>query len=153
MDKIYFKVCICYIIACGWHAACFTCSTCDQLLVDLTYCIREDKVIFQISLPSFFSLLLYHLKNSYRKNLEIANKFFTLKLFLSTISVLVLVIRVFEFNRTTSPNLVPTSDLKALKMNRRINCNYPPFLRSIVNVILLNYTSHAVQHAMRLATY
>ncbi|KAL3124423.1 hypothetical protein niasHT_007706 [Heterodera trifolii] len=28
----------------GWHAACFACNTCDQLLVDLTYCVRDEKV-------------------------------------------------------------------------------------------------------------
>uniref|UniRef100_A0A914EJ75 Uncharacterized protein n=1 Tax=Acrobeloides nanus TaxID=290746 RepID=A0A914EJ75_9BILA len=28
----------------GWHPACFTCATCEQLLVDLTYCVREDRI-------------------------------------------------------------------------------------------------------------
>ncbi|KAI1722433.1 LIM domain-containing protein [Ditylenchus destructor] len=28
----------------GWHPACFNCATCEQLLVDLTYCVREDKI-------------------------------------------------------------------------------------------------------------
>jgi hypothetical protein len=28
----------------GWHPACFICCTCEQLLVDLTYCTREDKI-------------------------------------------------------------------------------------------------------------
>ncbi|CAD5206947.1 unnamed protein product [Bursaphelenchus okinawaensis] len=28
----------------GWHPACFSCETCEQLLVDLTYCAREDKI-------------------------------------------------------------------------------------------------------------
>uniref|UniRef100_A0A915LG43 Uncharacterized protein n=1 Tax=Meloidogyne javanica TaxID=6303 RepID=A0A915LG43_MELJA len=28
----------------GWHAACFVCQTCEQLLVDLTYCVRDEKV-------------------------------------------------------------------------------------------------------------
>lgn len=27
-----------------WHPKCFTCSTCDELLVDLTYCIHDDKI-------------------------------------------------------------------------------------------------------------
>ncbi|XP_043648977.1 prickle planar cell polarity protein 3 isoform X3 [Drosophila teissieri] len=27
-----------------WHPKCFTCSTCNQLLVDLTYCVHDDKV-------------------------------------------------------------------------------------------------------------
>uniref|UniRef100_A0A7E4UY03 Four and a half LIM domains protein 2 n=1 Tax=Panagrellus redivivus TaxID=6233 RepID=A0A7E4UY03_PANRE len=27
-----------------WHPACFICATCEQLLVDLTYCAREDKI-------------------------------------------------------------------------------------------------------------
>lgn len=25
-----------------WHPCCFTCATCDELLVDLTYCIFDD---------------------------------------------------------------------------------------------------------------
>uniref|UniRef100_A0AC35G6K1 Uncharacterized protein n=1 Tax=Panagrolaimus sp. PS1159 TaxID=55785 RepID=A0AC35G6K1_9BILA len=28
----------------AWHPACFTCQTCEQLLVDLTYCVKEDKI-------------------------------------------------------------------------------------------------------------
>lgn len=28
----------------AWHPACFTCLTCEQLLVDLTYCVKEDKI-------------------------------------------------------------------------------------------------------------
>uniref|UniRef100_A0A0N4ZNF6 Non-specific serine/threonine protein kinase n=1 Tax=Parastrongyloides trichosuri TaxID=131310 RepID=A0A0N4ZNF6_PARTI len=27
-----------------WHPACFTCKTCDQLLIDLTYCVRENAI-------------------------------------------------------------------------------------------------------------
>ncbi|XP_034108524.1 prickle planar cell polarity protein 3 isoform X5 [Drosophila sulfurigaster albostrigata] len=27
-----------------WHPKCFTCSTCNELLVDLTYCVHDDKV-------------------------------------------------------------------------------------------------------------
>lgn len=27
-----------------WHPRCFVCSTCDELLVDLTYCIFDDKI-------------------------------------------------------------------------------------------------------------
>lgn len=27
-----------------WHPKCFTCSTCDELLVDLTYCVHDDKI-------------------------------------------------------------------------------------------------------------
>lgn len=27
-----------------WHPRCFACSTCDELLVDLTYCIFDDKI-------------------------------------------------------------------------------------------------------------
>ncbi|XP_037720858.1 prickle planar cell polarity protein 3 isoform X5 [Drosophila subpulchrella] len=27
-----------------WHPKCFTCSTCNLLLVDLTYCVHDDKV-------------------------------------------------------------------------------------------------------------
>ncbi|XP_017028237.1 prickle planar cell polarity protein 3 isoform X4 [Drosophila kikkawai] len=27
-----------------WHPKCFTCSTCNSLLVDLTYCVHDDKV-------------------------------------------------------------------------------------------------------------
>uniref|UniRef100_A0AAF5D9R8 LIM zinc-binding domain-containing protein n=1 Tax=Strongyloides stercoralis TaxID=6248 RepID=A0AAF5D9R8_STRER len=27
-----------------WHPACFTCKTCDQLLIDLTYCVRENSI-------------------------------------------------------------------------------------------------------------
>uniref|UniRef100_A0A0A1XJS9 Four and a half LIM domains protein 2 n=1 Tax=Zeugodacus cucurbitae TaxID=28588 RepID=A0A0A1XJS9_ZEUCU len=27
-----------------WHPRCFTCSTCNELLVDLTYCVHEDKI-------------------------------------------------------------------------------------------------------------
>ncbi|VDN58345.1 unnamed protein product [Dracunculus medinensis] len=26
---------------CGWHPACFTCNTCEQLLIDLTYCVKD----------------------------------------------------------------------------------------------------------------
>ncbi|EJW77106.1 hypothetical protein WUBG_11984 [Wuchereria bancrofti] len=25
----------------GWHPACFTCATCEQLLIDLTYCVKD----------------------------------------------------------------------------------------------------------------
>uniref|UniRef100_A0A7I4XSL1 Adaptor protein enigma n=8 Tax=Trichostrongylidae TaxID=6315 RepID=A0A7I4XSL1_HAECO len=28
----------------GWHPACFTCATCEQLLVDLTYCVKDDQI-------------------------------------------------------------------------------------------------------------
>ncbi|VDO84584.1 unnamed protein product [Heligmosomoides polygyrus] len=28
----------------GWHPACFTCTTCEQLLVDLTYCVKDDQI-------------------------------------------------------------------------------------------------------------
>ncbi|XP_030385545.1 four and a half LIM domains protein 2 isoform X6 [Scaptodrosophila lebanonensis] len=27
-----------------WHPKCFSCSTCHELLVDLTYCVHEDKI-------------------------------------------------------------------------------------------------------------
>ncbi|XP_023031869.1 prickle planar cell polarity protein 3 isoform X6 [Drosophila willistoni] len=27
-----------------WHPKCFTCSTCNSLLVDLTYCVHDDKI-------------------------------------------------------------------------------------------------------------
>ena len=27
-----------------WHPACFTCSMCEELLVDLTYCVFDDKI-------------------------------------------------------------------------------------------------------------
>lgn len=27
-----------------WHPPCFRCSTCDELLVDLTYCVHDDKI-------------------------------------------------------------------------------------------------------------
>ncbi|XP_012157675.1 prickle planar cell polarity protein 3 isoform X4 [Ceratitis capitata] len=27
-----------------WHPRCFTCSTCNEQLVDLTYCVHEDKI-------------------------------------------------------------------------------------------------------------
>ncbi|XP_036344220.1 prickle planar cell polarity protein 3-like, partial [Rhagoletis pomonella] len=27
-----------------WHPRCFTCSTCNEHLVDLTYCVHEDKI-------------------------------------------------------------------------------------------------------------
>uniref|UniRef100_A0A915IJX7 LIM zinc-binding domain-containing protein n=1 Tax=Romanomermis culicivorax TaxID=13658 RepID=A0A915IJX7_ROMCU len=27
-----------------WHPACFSCSYCGELLVDLTYCIRDGKL-------------------------------------------------------------------------------------------------------------
>lgn len=27
-----------------WHPKCFNCSACDELLVDLTYCVHEDKI-------------------------------------------------------------------------------------------------------------
>ncbi|KAA0198658.1 hypothetical protein HAZT_HAZT005558 [Hyalella azteca] len=28
----------------AWHPACFTCNTCNELLVDLVYCVWEDGV-------------------------------------------------------------------------------------------------------------
>lgn len=28
----------------NFHPNCFTCTTCDELLVDLTYCVYEDKI-------------------------------------------------------------------------------------------------------------
>ncbi|KAK0428369.1 hypothetical protein QR680_010760 [Steinernema hermaphroditum] len=28
----------------GWHPACFTCNTCEQLLIDLTYCVRDGHI-------------------------------------------------------------------------------------------------------------
>ncbi|PIC53991.1 hypothetical protein B9Z55_000344 [Caenorhabditis nigoni] len=28
----------------GWHPACFTCQTCEQLLVDLTYCVKDNQI-------------------------------------------------------------------------------------------------------------
>lgn len=27
-----------------WHPSCFNCTTCDELLVDLTYCVHDDKI-------------------------------------------------------------------------------------------------------------
>lgn len=27
-----------------WHPRCFKCSTCDELLVDLTYCVHDDQI-------------------------------------------------------------------------------------------------------------
>ena len=27
-----------------WHPRCFKCTTCDELLVDLTYCVYDDKI-------------------------------------------------------------------------------------------------------------
>lgn len=27
-----------------WHPRCFSCSACDELLVDLTYCVHDDKI-------------------------------------------------------------------------------------------------------------
>lgn len=27
-----------------WHPKCFKCSTCAELLVDLTYCVHDDKI-------------------------------------------------------------------------------------------------------------
>ncbi len=27
-----------------WHPACFTCTTCDEILVDLTYCVHNDSL-------------------------------------------------------------------------------------------------------------
>lgn len=27
-----------------WHPNCFTCTTCEELLVDLTYCVHDDKI-------------------------------------------------------------------------------------------------------------
>ncbi|XP_017841980.1 prickle planar cell polarity protein 3 isoform X5 [Drosophila busckii] len=27
-----------------WHPKCFSCSTCNELLVDLTYCVHDDKI-------------------------------------------------------------------------------------------------------------
>ena len=27
-----------------WHPACFQCTTCAELLVDLTYCVHEDQL-------------------------------------------------------------------------------------------------------------
>ncbi|XP_061395126.1 prickle planar cell polarity protein 3-B isoform X1 [Musca vetustissima] len=27
-----------------WHPRCFTCNTCNELLVDLTYCVHDDKI-------------------------------------------------------------------------------------------------------------
>uniref|UniRef100_A0A0N5AFN9 Protein espinas n=1 Tax=Syphacia muris TaxID=451379 RepID=A0A0N5AFN9_9BILA len=29
---------------CGWHPACFICTTCEQLLIDLTYCVRDSLI-------------------------------------------------------------------------------------------------------------
>ncbi|CAJ30229.2 LIM zinc-binding domain-containing protein [Caenorhabditis elegans] len=28
----------------GWHPACFTCQACEQLLVDLTYCVKDNQI-------------------------------------------------------------------------------------------------------------
>lgn len=28
----------------AWHPACFQCTTCAELLVDLTYCVHEDQL-------------------------------------------------------------------------------------------------------------
>uniref|UniRef100_A0A158PAZ3 LIM zinc-binding domain-containing protein n=1 Tax=Angiostrongylus cantonensis TaxID=6313 RepID=A0A158PAZ3_ANGCA len=28
----------------GWHPACFTCAACEQLLVDLTYCVKDNQI-------------------------------------------------------------------------------------------------------------
>lgn len=28
----------------AFHPQCFTCETCEELLVDLTYCVNEDKI-------------------------------------------------------------------------------------------------------------
>uniref|UniRef100_A0A1I7ZX43 LIM zinc-binding domain-containing protein n=1 Tax=Steinernema glaseri TaxID=37863 RepID=A0A1I7ZX43_9BILA len=28
----------------GWHPACFICTTCEQLLIDLTYCVRDGLI-------------------------------------------------------------------------------------------------------------
>ncbi|VDK73360.1 unnamed protein product [Litomosoides sigmodontis] len=28
----------------GWHPACFTCATCEQLLIDLTYCVKDGVI-------------------------------------------------------------------------------------------------------------
>ncbi|KAM3721068.1 Four and a half LIM domains protein [Dirofilaria immitis] len=28
----------------GWHPACFTCATCEQLLIDLTYCVKDGTI-------------------------------------------------------------------------------------------------------------
>lgn len=28
----------------AWHCACFTCDTCHELLVDLTYCVKDGKI-------------------------------------------------------------------------------------------------------------
>ncbi|XP_067119116.1 prickle planar cell polarity protein 3-A-like isoform X2 [Centruroides vittatus] len=28
----------------AWHPACFVCTTCDELLVDLTYCVKDGKL-------------------------------------------------------------------------------------------------------------
>ena len=27
-----------------WHPRCFQCSECEELLVDLTYCVHDDKI-------------------------------------------------------------------------------------------------------------
>lgn len=27
-----------------WHPRCFRCTTCDELLVDLTYCVHDDQI-------------------------------------------------------------------------------------------------------------
>lgn len=27
-----------------FHPQCFTCETCDELLIDLTYCVNEEKI-------------------------------------------------------------------------------------------------------------
>lgn len=27
-----------------WHPRCFQCSACEELLVDLTYCVHDDKI-------------------------------------------------------------------------------------------------------------
>lgn len=34
--RLFFKVL--------WHPKCFTCSTCNELLVDLSYCLHDDKL-------------------------------------------------------------------------------------------------------------
>jgi hypothetical protein len=28
----------------AWHPACFQCTTCAELLVDLTYCVHEEQL-------------------------------------------------------------------------------------------------------------
>lgn len=39
--KTYLKLSRCQMI---WHPRCFQCSTCSELLVDLTYCVHDDKI-------------------------------------------------------------------------------------------------------------